>query len=327
MGCALAQTPMPAPMPTHPAVVDQVDRLHREADRLQRDARIKIEIDQAVRDGLSIARDAQMAIKAMPMDMAFQWEAKRYNGNGQNAYRRGLSSLDERKWEDAIEYFKRTDKYRPDAALYWTAFAQFKAGQSAQALASLASLDKEHSASPWRNDAKTLEVEIKSAQGKPVNPDTVGDDELKLIAVSGLIRSDVDKALPYLEKLVSSSQSPRVKEEALSMLARTGSPKAREVVVKVARSGNPDAQLKAIRALGHMESKEGPSMLATIYGDAKDREVKEEVLDALGNARAAKQVMDIAKAEKDFDLKKRAVRHLSRMNTKESNDYLMDMLK
>ena len=329
----LAQAPDPVTQP----MADQVERLHREAARIQQDVQMKAEIEQAVRQATSVL--AQPAIRramdaaAMQVDAAMAGKdfakdaAKDWKGSGSAAYRRGLRALDDRKWDDAVELFKKTDKYRPDAALYWTAFAQFKAGRQEQALVALSSLAGAHAASPWRNDAKTLEVEIKAAQGKPVNPDSVNDDEIRLIAVSGLIRSDVEKGLPYLEKMVLGSQSPRVKEEALSLLARTNSPKARDLVIRVARSGNPDMQMRAIQALGHMDVKENVATLQSLYGEAKDRDVKEEILDALYSARAARPLVDVAKAEKDFELRKRAVRHLSRMNTKESNEFLLEVLK
>ena len=54
--------------------------------------------------------------------------------------------------------------------------------------------------------------------------------------------------------------------------------------------------------------------------------MKEEVLNAYfisGNARA---LIAAAKAEKDPELKKRAVEKLSLMNSKEGSDYLMELL-
>jgi HEAT repeat protein len=323
----LAQTP--AEVAQAQSAADAVERVHREAARIQADVMTKFEIEQAVRAATSAipAAATRHVMDRVNAQIEAAVAGRHWTGSGSSAYRRGMRSLDERKWDEAIEYFKKTDKYRPDAALYWTAFANFKAGRSPQALTAIATLNSTYGSSAWLNDAKTLEVEIKASQGKPVNPDSVNDEEIRLIAVSGLIRTDVEKGLPYLEKMVLGSSSPRVKEEALSMLARTNSPKARDLVVRIARSGNPDMQLKAIQALGHMDSKENVSTLQSLYGDAKDRDTKEEILDALSHARAARALVDVAKAEKDFELRKRAVRHLSRMNTKESNEFLLEVLK
>jgi tetratricopeptide (TPR) repeat protein len=332
MAIACAQAPDPVTQP----MADQVERLHREIERIRNDVHVNMEIEQAARRVSSdvAARAAAEGMRAsanaiaMAGVVAQESRPGTWKGSGSSAYRRGLHALDERKWDDAVEYFKKTGTYRPDAALYWTAFAHYKAGRSDQSLLAISTLSNTHSGSAWLNDAKTLEVEVKAAQGRPVSPDSLQDDEIRLIAVSGLIRSDVDKAVSYLEKLVGGSQSPRVKEEALHMLARTNSPRARDLVIKVARSGNPDLQRKAIHAVSRMDPREmAASALLSIYGDTRDKEVKEEVLDALSEARAAKALVDTARAERDIELKKRAVRHLARMNSKEANEYLAELIK
>ena len=67
--------------------------------------------------------------------------------------------------------------------------------------------------------------------------------------------------------------------------------------------------------------------LLAIYAKETDRENKEAVLNALfiqGNAHA---LVDIARGEKDPELKKTAVSKLALMNSKEGNDYLMEILQ
>lgn len=324
LGALLAQAPDPVAQP----MADQVERLHREADRIRDEVRAKINADEIRREVLRSVDGARIAaqVSAELARSGVHWEGGK-KAMGSSAYRSGVRALDDRKWDEAIDAFKRSDKYKPDAALYWTAFAHFKAGRAEPALQALGTLKSQYASSPWRNDGQTLEVEIKAAQGKPVNPDSVADDEIKLIAISGLVRSDAEKALPHLEKLVTTSQSPRVKEEALNMLARTNSPRARDLIVRVARSGNPDMQRGAIHALGRMEPKDSSALLTQLYNEASTKEAKEEALDALSSQRAVQPIIAIAKAEKNLELKKRAVRYLSRMNSKEANDYLAELLK
>src|SRR5947207_14339052 len=55
-------------------------------------------------------------------------------------YERGTESLDEERWDRAVEAFDkvaRLGERRADAALYWKAYAQRKAGRAADALATL----------------------------------------------------------------------------------------------------------------------------------------------------------------------------------------------
>jgi hypothetical protein len=54
--------------------------------------------------------------------------------------------------------------------------------------------------------------------------------------------------------------------------------------------------------------------------------VKEEVLNAYFISGNAKGLVAVAKNEKDPQLKKRAVEKLSLMNSKEGNEYLMELL-
>ena len=81
----------------------------------------------------------------------------------------------------------------------------------------------------------------------------------------------------------------------------------------------------AIRNLGLLGGKD--PALQTIYAKESDRGVKEEIMNAYfigGNAGA---LVTIAKSEKDPELKKMAVSKLSLMNSKEGNQYLMELLK
>jgi tetratricopeptide (TPR) repeat protein len=249
------------------------------------------------------------------------------SGDSRRAYERGLRALDERRWDEAVEWFKMADKDRADAALYWLGFAHYKSGRMADALKALQALPSAHPNSRWLNDARALEVEIKQAQGKPVNPDAALDDELKLIALGGLVRSEPDKAMPYLEKLIQGGASPRVKREALWLVARSQSPKAKDMIVQIARTGNPDLQARAIDVLGSMDRQQAPVLLAQLYNDLANKELKQEVINSLRNSKGVKQLIDIARAEKDIELKKRAVRCLSEMNSKEANDFLLEILK
>src|SRR5438270_935757 len=75
---------------------------------------------------------------------------------------------------------------RADAALYWVAYTQNKQGMRNDALASIAELRRSYPQSRWVKEANVLEVEIQTAQGRPPNPDTQQDEEMKLIAIDAL---------------------------------------------------------------------------------------------------------------------------------------------
>ena len=90
---------------------------------------------------------------------------------------------------------------RADGALYWKAYALNKLGRREEALAAIAELRKSYASSRWLDDAKALEVEVKQANGARV-PESQTDDEIKLLALNGLMQSDPDRAFPLLERLL-----------------------------------------------------------------------------------------------------------------------------
>src|SRR5262249_33522929 len=141
---------------------------------------------------------------------------------------------------------------RADGALYWKAYALDKQAQRAEALAVLGELQKSFPNSRWMKEAKALEVEVRQAAGQKVAPEKESDEELKLLALNGLLHSNAEQAVPMLEKILSgSNQSPKLKERALFVLIQSGSPKAREAVAQIAKgTSNPDLQMKAIHYLG-----------------------------------------------------------------------------
>jgi hypothetical protein len=92
---------------------------------------------------------------------------------------------------------------------------------------------------------------------------------------------------------------------------------------------NPDLQLKAIQYLGMASNQQssGP-ILSQIYDASNDQEVKRAVVNALamheGNA---KTLVDLARKERNPEMKRDMVQRLSHMKSKEALDYMMELLK
>ena len=236
----------------------------------------------------------------------------------QELYERGSEALDEGRWQRALDAFDRVTKMggrKADGALYWTAYAQNRLGQRAEALATLAELSKTFPKSRWVNDARALEMEVRQSSGQRVRPDREPDEDLKLMALNGLMNSDPEQAIPMLEKFLSGSDSPRLKARALFVLAESGSPRAREVLAQIARGGsNPDLQMRAIKYLGLFGGKESRQTLADIYASAADVDVKRQVLQSFMVAGERDRVLAAAKGEQNAALRAEAVRLLGVMS-------------
>jgi len=235
----------------------------------------------------------------------------------ERAYRGGKSALEDREWERSASSFERlADRKgsRADAALYWKAYAQNKLGRRNEALATLEALTRSYPNSRWLDDARALEVEVKQSAGQPVSPESEADDDLKILAVNGMIHTDPENATPVLEKLLSRSNSPRLKERALFVLAQSKSPKAREVLVALAKGKtNPDIQYKAVEYLGYHNAPETRQALTEIYSSNSDPLVKKAVIRGYAAGRMREPLVAAARSEQNADLRREAIRGLGSM--------------
>jgi hypothetical protein len=331
---APAAVPMPAmpampDMPPMPAVaaMDQ-DRLFElqdkawEAQVKAMELRDKFQFDDMK---FKVDLDHQIAMAAdkvanLNFNFAFAPQATIAMGKGRTfsddnrAYDAGQRALEGRRYTEALEYFNQVAGRkgdRADGALYWKAYTLVKLGRADEARATLADLRKSYASSRWLDDARALEVEA----GKPVSPESESDEELKLLALNGLMQSDPDRAFPLLETLLKSAQPPRIKRNAVYVLAQSNSPKAQQLLEGVAKGqGNPDLQLVAIRYLGEKRRQGGSNpVLAEIYASSNDVNVKRAILQGFESARDKDRLLNIAKTEKNDDLRLHAIRLLGGM--------------
>ena len=145
----------------------------------------------------------------------------RNNASDDRLYQSGQSALDNRHWDQALEAFGTVAAHgssRADGALYWKAYTLHKLGRRDEALAALAELRKAHAGSRWLDDAKELELEVNQSSGKPASPDQVAEEDLKVLALQGLMQSDPERAFPITENLLKSSHSPKLKRMVVYVL-------------------------------------------------------------------------------------------------------------
>jgi HEAT repeat protein len=227
---------------------------------------------------------------------------------------RGKAAIDAGRWDRAVEAFSAAASEggaHADEALYWKAYALNKLARRAEALTALAQLRKAYPSSRWQDDARALEIEIREASGEKVNPNSEPDEDLKLMALTGLVNSDPERAIPMIEKLLQGNQSPKLKERALFVLSQSDNAKARQILLQTARNGsNPDLQMKAIHYLGIMGSKENRQVLADLYASSNDAGVKRAVLHSFMVSGDREHLLQAAKSEKNPDLRMEAIHQL-----------------
>lgn len=234
------------------------------------------------------------------------------NQSDDRLYDAGKQALDNHRLDEALEAFTLVASRggaRADGALYWKAYTLNKLGKRTEATAAVAELKRNHPASNWLNDVKVLELEIQQSANAPVTPENQSDEELKLLALNGIMQSDPERALPLVETLLKSSQSMKIRKQAVYVLAGSSSPKAQEMLEAVVRGtgANPDLQVIAIRYYGERRKANGAQVLNEVYGSSGDTYVKRAVINAFRSYRDRDRLLNIAKSEKNQELRFEAI--------------------
>jgi HEAT repeat protein len=218
---------------------------------------------------------------------------------GSDTYSSAMGQLERRQYEQAITTFDRVIAAkgpRTDAAMHWKAFSQFRLGRWDDSLATIALLRKDHPQSRYLGEAKVLEADVRRLSGQALNPAQIDDDEIKLIALSGLVRVDPERAVPLVEQVLNNNNSLPVKKRALFVLAQSELPRANQVLMSYAKGqGNPDLQATAIgyvasRRAGQTTGKD----LMSIYESTTDQAIRMAIINAFRTSGSREPLVMIA---------------------------------
>jgi len=305
---AFGQTPEPKPAPFpefdfHNNLEIQIDTLKEQAAEMKEFARA------------AIIGPGEALLNVQKQFAMLQRRDRAEHDSSDREYDAGTRSLDARRYDDAVTHFDRVidnKGSRTDGALYWRAYALNRLGRRDDALASLASLRQQFPNSSWVKDAQVLEAEVRQSNGKPVAPSEEANEDLKLMAINALMNADPERAIPLLDGLLKGPSSPQLKDRAMFVLTQNKSPQARAVLVQFAKgAGNPDLQERAVRYIGMTGTPESRQELAGIYAATNNVNVKKAILRALNNPSASDTLFEIAKNEKNPELRRTALRQLA----------------
>ena len=276
---------------------------------------------------------AKWAEQAVNFNFAQPQALKQSSSQIDGAYSQARSYIDNNQYERALSPLDRVisaKTERADGATYWRAYTLHKLGRRDEAVATVNQLVKEFPQSPWVRDARALEVEMKQSAGQPVGTDST-DEDVKLLALQGIMRTDPEAAFPVIEKMLAGGSNVRLKERALFVLSQNRADRARTIIAGVARgNANPDLQRSAIRFLGQSNSAESAATLSSLYRADQPIEIRRAIVSSLrqnhNNTAAVNALITIARVERDADLKKEIVRHLSESRTPEAKQYILEIL-
>ena len=132
------------------------------------------------------------------------------------------------------------------------------------------------------------------------------DTDLRIQALGSLMRTDAEKVIPMLKDIALEVGNPAEARRALFVLAQSGRPDARSIVIDVAKTGPELVRLAAVRELGNLGGPAVGNDLLQVYSTATDR-VKYQVVTSLGQRDAAPALLRIAQSEPDRRLRDVAI--------------------
>src|SRR5262245_44073196 len=230
---------------------------------------------------------------------------------------RARDLIEEGRYDRALESLNRViaaKGSRTDAALYWKAYSLAKLNQAAEALTTLADLNKQYASSRFIGDAKALEVELRQRSGQQPAVDGQVDDETKILALTGIMNNDPDRAIDIIQQMLKGNASSRIKDRALFVLSQSSSQKARDLLSQIAKDGgNPQLQLRAIHYLGIMGGASNRDTLDQVYRSSQTVEVKRAIIRSFMVSGDKTRVLGLAKSEQDAALRGEAIQQLGVM--------------
>ena len=162
------------------------------------------------------------------------------------------------------------------------------------------------------------------------------NDRAKLLA---LARGETDQTLRMeavrrlgemragaeLSELYAKESSAEVKKQILRGLAN--SQQNDRLAALAQTETDPELKRTAIRALGFSRATETGPQIVGIYQKESNREVREAAIDALFVQNNATSLIQLARQEKDTDLKRRIIQKLSVMKSDEAKEFFKEILK
>jgi hypothetical protein len=165
-------------------------------------------------------------------------------------------------------------------------------------------------------------------------------DEAAPVLAAAREESDAELRRKAIEILGLMGEGPALAEMYRAEAARGGPPAVRLKIIEalglagdastlltIARQdADPGVRAKAIESIAVFGEDDAPGALADLYRGATDRQTKIKILESFIVCDCAAKLIEIARAEKDRDLRRKAIQVLSVMGSDEAADFLLEAL-
>ncbi len=310
------------------------------------------------------ARAATPAALAVPPD---PWATQ---DPADSLYRAARRALNRNDYNGAAALFHAIPRRYPRSAyagdaLYWEAFALYRAGGSENlrsARARLADQERRYAAAGTRasGDAATLAARIDgalaqggdaeasarvraTAQGTATAttrataqagacPDVDDDDDPRVAALNALLQMDAENALPILKRVLARRDACSVglRRKAVFLVSQKKGPETEAILLDAVRNDpDPEVRQQAVFWLSQVDSDRTAVLLDSLLRSSTDREIQEKALFALSQhkrARAGEALRGyVQRADAPTELREQAIFWLGQRRSEETAAFLRDM--
>lgn len=269
-------------------------------------------------------------------------------------YRAARAALNDGDYDRAADLFRRVAATYPRStpaadALYYEAFARYRAGGTTNLRSALATLDAQRSryaAAATRDDAAALAVRIRGELARSGDADAAaavadgaraaastacprGDDDERTAALGALAQMDADQAAPILQRVLARRDacSAGLRRQALFLLAQHETAGTADALLRVAQT-DPDRGVReqAVFWMSQVHSPRATEVLAGIVNGSGDAGLQEKALFALsqqGTAQSTQLLRDVATRESASEsVREKAIFWLGQGHGAESTAFL-----
>jgi HEAT repeat protein len=225
--------------------------------------------------------------------------------------------------------------YEP--AIYWLAYVRKQQEKYQEALLLINKFINEFPQSTWKEDARSLRAELAAQVGNTeiINEElqNADNEEVKLAALSSLLRLDPEKGLRQATDILNSKSNigdRNLREGTINLIGKYGGKEAAAVLLDVAQKETEQEEIRtaAIFALKRHINENVLAQLVELVMKGDGAAVVEAALFIFleqGNQRAKELLVKIAATAQLTDTRKRAIYFLGRLKAGAAVDELVDL--